>query len=100
MTRCRTPGCRRQRRPDSPWCPACFDAIVTGRAEVTTPTPSAPQRGSTGLLRPIYRLRSRGRIEVLTPRGNWMRRGLIPADGIRVHAPLTESERRWLFGDR
>jgi hypothetical protein len=36
----------------------------------------------------------------MTPGGHWMRMGLIPRDGIRVHAPLTESELAWLFGDR
>jgi hypothetical protein len=66
----------------------------------TAPARSGRPGASTGLLRPIYRLRSRGRIEVLTPGGHWQRMGLIPRDGIRVHAPLTESELAWLFGDR
>jgi hypothetical protein len=67
----------------------------------TAPTVSGRLDGSTGVLRPIYRLRSRGRIEVLTARGNWQRKALIPKDGIRVpDAPLAESELRWLHGDR
>jgi hypothetical protein len=67
----------------------------------TTSDPSGRPGASTGLTRPIYRLRSRGRIEVLTARGNWQRKALIPPNGIQVaDAPLTESELRWLHGDR
>lgn len=67
----------------------------------TTSGPSGRPGASTGLTRPIYRLRSRGRIEVLTARGNWQRKALIPPNGIQVaDAPLTESELRWLWGDR
>jgi hypothetical protein len=70
-------------------------------ARGTTSDPSGRPGASTGLTRPIYRLRSRGRIEVLTARGHWQRKALIPPNGIQVaDAPLTESELRWLHGDR
>lgn len=60
---------------------------------MTTPVKQPPEK-------PIYRIRSRGRVEVMTDRGNWQRVRLVPSDGIRVHAPLTESEMAWLWGDR
>ena len=60
---CTVPGCQRAPRPDSPYCPDHFRAAVVG---------------------PVYRVRTRGRIEVRIEGGHWQRMGTIPKGGIRI----------------
>jgi hypothetical protein len=84
---CRSDGCQRARRPDSPYCAQCFRAVVLGGGHVAVDaTPAVPGRpdGSTGPTRPVYRVRTRGRIEVRIEGGHWQRMGTIPKGGIRI----------------
>jgi hypothetical protein len=54
--------------------------------DTTSAVPGRPG-GSTGLTGPIYRIRSRGRVEIRTARGNWQRVRLVPVGGVRFTPP-------------
>ena len=55
--------------------------------QLAAPTVSARPGPPTGRTAPIYRVRSRGRVEIRTERGNWMRVRLVPVPGIRLTTP-------------